>query len=509
MSSGVDSGGIVAAAVMLPVGVAFGAGWLAWQGGKLLVEANRAADRQIEKKRQQLEETEMRRKLSALATHNQLVDVCTQLLSQIESNSVSASVTDFTELERLKVDLKKICHENVPDAVVQLESQNQIGFLKLDRALAKQQHLASLELEESGYNYYRGHSLADLMDDIRMCILASTIQVTNVSDVKVADHVVLERAKLNAKLGEITVKIMDALENTSKVATSYGLSTSSDTWLKSCFNGVDEQIKILYMPTTSNSEIRKGIKKLEEKIEQYEMLMPTIENEQRKFIALYQVYVDASKALGESIASLDSFNNINALEDNLFFLKKRSEQAQECAKIYNKLGPTAYICYAWDQELRALGYSVHTRKDIAEMTRNEPQNAQIGEIKLPYYNWNNNDLTQLYSMAIKCSLQVIVHDDGSVTMQAISDPDGAEQAKQIQAGHCELLQKLHENLKKKWFVLYEYKETSSSDIITSAKEWFGFDESAWKTDKTDYITKQRKTKKGEHERSNLSKGESK
>ena len=36
MSSGVDSGGIVAAAVMLPVGVAFGAGWLAWQGGKLL-----------------------------------------------------------------------------------------------------------------------------------------------------------------------------------------------------------------------------------------------------------------------------------------------------------------------------------------------------------------------------------------------------------------------------------------------------------------------------------------
>ena len=54
MSSGVDSGGIIAAAVMLPVGVAFGAGWLAWQGGKLIVEANRVADRQIaEKKRQQ------------------------------------------------------------------------------------------------------------------------------------------------------------------------------------------------------------------------------------------------------------------------------------------------------------------------------------------------------------------------------------------------------------------------------------------------------------------------
>lgn len=51
MSSEVDSGGIVAAAVMLPVGIAFGAGWLAWQGGKLLFEANRAVDRQIAEKK--------------------------------------------------------------------------------------------------------------------------------------------------------------------------------------------------------------------------------------------------------------------------------------------------------------------------------------------------------------------------------------------------------------------------------------------------------------------------
>ena len=56
MSSEVDSGGIIAAAVMLPVGVAFGAGWLAWQGGKLLIEANRAADRQIAEKKRQLED---------------------------------------------------------------------------------------------------------------------------------------------------------------------------------------------------------------------------------------------------------------------------------------------------------------------------------------------------------------------------------------------------------------------------------------------------------------------
>ena len=164
--------------------------------------------------------------------------------------------------------------------------------------------------------------------------------------------------------------------------------------------------------------------------------------------------------------------------------------------IYQKLGPAAYICYAWDQELRALGYAVHTRKDIAEMARHKPQHVRLGENKLPFYHWNNDDLTQLYSMTSECSLQVIVHDDGSVTMQAISDADENE-AKAVQTGHCSLLGKLHENLRKNWFVIYDYQETASPDEITSAAEWFGSKDSAWKPDRDDLITEQRKRDKSE------------
>ena len=50
MSSEVNSGGVIAAAVALPVAMAFGAGWLAWKAGKLLVEANISANRQIAEK---------------------------------------------------------------------------------------------------------------------------------------------------------------------------------------------------------------------------------------------------------------------------------------------------------------------------------------------------------------------------------------------------------------------------------------------------------------------------
>lgn len=498
MSSEVDSGGIVAAAVMLPVGVAFGAGWLAWQSGKLLFEANRVADRQIAEKKRQLEEVAMHRKHSALAIHNQLVDMCTQVLSQIDGNGVVVNIIDFAEREYLKAELRSICNEDIPDDVMQIESLNSLGFLKLQKIVAKQQYLSSLQLERKSISLYHGLSLADLMLDMKIAISAMSIHETIGKDVRAADPIVLERAKLNAKLANVTARTMAALENITELSSHYGLSASSSAWFRSCFNGIDEQIGILYMPSTSNGELKNGIKRVESMLDQYDMLVPTIERDQKKFVALYQAYVDGAKALGEPIASIKSFKNLNALEEKLLFLKKRSEKAKECAQIYQKLGPAAYICYAWDQELRSLGYSVHTRKEIIEMSRHKPQHAQLGEIKVPFYKWNNDDLTQLYSMTSECSLQVIVHDDGSVTMQSISDADNGT-TKAVQSNHCSLLKQLHEKLRKNWFVVYDYQEKASSDEVTSTAEWFGSEDSAWKPDKSEIITEQRRREKGERQ----------
>jgi len=498
MSSGVDSGGFVAAAVMLPAAAAFGVGWLAWQGGKLLIEANRAVNREIAEKKRQLEEAAMHRKRSALAVHNQLVDMCTQLLSQITENTTTASVTSFAELEQLRVDLKAICHEQVPEDVFQIERLNSLGFMKFEKVIAKQKYLSNIQFEDNKVGLYRGLSLADLMLDMKVAIAAMSIQVTNGSDVKAADPIVLERVKLNEKLASVTSRILASLTYVTELSSDYGLSASSNAWFHSCYNGVDEQIKVMYMPSTTNAELKRGIKRLENILEQYEMLIPSIESEQKKFAALYKVYVDASEALGEPIDSIKSFNSLKALEKRLFKLKERAERANECAEIYKKLGPEAYICYAWDQELQALGYSVHTRKDITEMANYKPQHARLRENKLPFYHWNDADLTQLYSMASECSLQVIVHDDGSVTMKTISDAEEND-ARAVQAGHCSLLRKLHENLRRNWFVIYDYQETAPSDEITSAAEWFGSKDSAWKSAKEELITEQRRKDKSENQ----------
>lgn len=482
MSSGVDSGGVVAAAVALPVAAAFGVGWLAWQGGKLLVDANAAVDRQIEEKKRQLEAAAAHRKRAALAAHTQLVDMCSQLLTQLNSNGATASVIDFSEMECLKAELDEICQESIPDDVAQIESLTSLGYLKMEKVLTKQQHLASLKVDSGGDSLYRGLAVADLMDDLRIALSAIAIQVTEGKNVQAADPVILERTKLNERLSAVTARVINAINHIAEINSVPGVLTSGNTWFHSCFNGVDEQIRVLYSPSTSNAELKKGIKKLEERLEQYEMLLPSIEKEQKRFLALYQVYVDAAKALGEPVASKKSFDSLQSLEATLHLLKKRSERAQICSDIYKKLGAAAYICYAWDQELQALGYSVHTRTEIKEMAKHKPKHAKLGENKLPFYHWNDGDLTQLYSMSEECSLQVIVHDDGSVSMKSITDSDNVEDAKTTQKTHCALLKKLHENLRKNWFVIYDYTETASPEEITSISGWFGSEESAWQPD---------------------------
>lgn len=489
MSSEVDGIGIVAAPVILPAAVAFGAGWLAWQGGKLLIEANRAVDRQIAEKKRQLEEAARHRKMAALAAHGQLVDMCSQILSQLESGNTAGSIIGFAAIEQLKYDLKRICEETVPDDAAQIESLTSLGYLKLDKIVRQQSQIASLELSDSEAGLYRGLSVADLMDDLRIAIAAMDIKATIGKDVKAADSAVLERVKLNEAFEDVTNRIMAALESVDKLTSTHGLTASASAWFHSCFNGVDVLIENLCRPTTSNKELKKGIRRLEESIEQYEMMAPSIEHEIMKMISLYEVYADASKALGEKVDALKSFKSSAEIEVRLRYLQKRAEKAQECAVIYQKLGPAAYMCYAWDQELQAMGYEVHTRKKIMEMASKKPQHAKLGESKLPFYQWDEEELTQLYSITSECSLQVIVHEDGAVSMQTIADADNGEVIA-AQHSHCSQLKTLHERLRKNWFILYDFEETESADSVTTVAGWRASEDYAWK-DGREIVTDQR------------------
>ncbi|MGN1249845.1 MAG: hypothetical protein ACI4XW_07160 [Candidatus Spyradocola sp.] len=479
MSSEVDGIGIIAAPVVLPAAVALGAGWLAWQGGKLLIDAGRATHRQAVEKRRQQEEAAQHRKMTALAAHSQLADLCAQILAQLESGNGAGGISGIAETEQLKYDLRKICEEPVPDDAAQIESLTSIGYIKLNRIIQGQGRIAALELSDSAAGLYRGLSVADLMDDLRIAIAAMKIKATVGKNVIAADPDVLERAKLNETFYSAANRIVTALTSVNELETAYGLTPAASAWFQSCFNGVDLLIQSLCRPTTSNKELKNGIRRLEQSIERYELMAPEIEHEIMSMAALYSVYADAAKALGEKVKAFRSFKSSAEIEKELKYLQKRVERAQECAVIYQKLGPAAYMCYAWDQELQAMGYGVHTRRQIMEMAGQNPKHAKLGENKLPFYQWTEEELTQLYSITSECSLQLIVHEDGAVSMQTIANANNGEVIA-AQRSHCAQLRTLHERLRKNWFILYDFEETESSDSVTTITGWRASESYAWK-----------------------------
>lgn len=480
MSSEVDAGGLVAGAVILPVAAAFGAGWLAWQGGKLLVDAGQAENREVEAKKREIEERALQRKRLAYATRDHLVDMCNGVLSELDSIIPSVDVSDFESIERLKRELISIINFNIPDDVSRLEGANLLGFSKVEAIVNKQKMLQNISIGQTNDSGYKKYAVADLMSDFKIALMAATISETVGNNINAADPTVLERAKLNDRFMAVVSKIMLSLEHVGELTEEYGLSEASNKWLHSCFNGIDTTIASLSHPTTSNEDLKKGIKRLEGMLEQYEMMIPSIDKTCVEIQTLYKVYVEASKALGEKIEKKRTFKSSKDIETRLRELKERSKRAEQCAEIYKKLGKNAYICYAWDQELSALGYAVHSRKEIMERANVKPQHAQVGDVKMPYYKWSDSEMTQLYSVTEKCDLQVIVHEDGTVSMKTIASGSKENAAEATQESHCSKLKRLHENLKKNWFLIYDYEEKETAEKVISFGEWFSSEDNEWR-----------------------------
>lgn len=490
MSSEIEGAGVVALA--LPLAAAAGAGWLAWQTGKLLIGAGQAVDRYVAEKQRQIEEAEKQRKMMAINAHNQLVDMCRQVIVQLEKDEAVSGVEDFAQMMDLKLSLEQVCEELVPDDVAQIESLNSLGYMRLESAVSKQRHLASLRISDTERGLYHGLSVADLMDDLRLVFATAVIRETTGSDVRAADPNALERAELNERLAQVTGRIVAGLEYVDELANNYGLSDANKAWFESCFFGVDEQIQKLCCPTTSNQELKKGIKRLEDIMAQYDMMLPAIEEKQAKLSALYAVYAEATKALGEKTYGIKHFKTVDEMQEELKRLEERVERAKECAEIYNTLGESAYMCYAWDVELQKLGYAVRSRDEIVEMANYKPKRAKLGQEKLPFYKWDEEELTQIYSVSDDCALQLIVHKDGSVSMQTMAEDEYDKEIVKTQKQHCDQMKELYQNLRKNWFIVYDYEETGSPEEVMSIASWQMSDDNAWRDTTGGFVTEQRK-----------------
>ena len=488
MSSYVDYSGpnvgilvaTAAAAAAIPVAGLLGAGWLAWQGGKLLVSAGALTVMAVEDKKEELAEREERKRKAALENRRQLAATCEGILASMEQEAADGDSLVMAEMEKVKEALRAILSENIPGDTERLEGMNLAGFLRLDEILSRQKRIREMQVMVESFQSGERMEVGQMMEDLRNSLMAVNIREIVGKNVCAVDGEAWEKKELTERFQAVVGRVMEALGHVEFLAQKYGLPDPADRWFRSCFNGVDADIQKLSAQGIPNDEFKKGIRRLEARLEQYDMTIPTIDLNCREMKILYDLYSEVAKALEEEVLRRREFGTKEELEQKLRELQERSERAQECADLYRTMGKNAYICYAWDQELSALGYQVHKRREIEELVQAKPVRAKVGDTPIPFYEWEDGAMTQLYSVASQCDLQVIVHEDGTVSMEAVTDGDKQEASSETEEHICSKMKVLRENLRKKWFLTYDYQERRSAAEIASVQEWLMANGDAWR-----------------------------
>ena len=480
MSSELEGVGVIAAAVVAaPVAVAaaaavtaaaaaVGTGWLVLETGKAMLAANEAVDRRIQEQKRQEAAAEKQRRAAALAGYRELEALCRGLMAELDAGDAGT--------EDVKRELEALCREDLSGSAADIQRRCAAGMARLEDILSRQRRLKDVRITGSGA--YDGLAAAELLSSLRLAFRAAELSAGG-ADVRAADPQALERADLNRRLAETAGRVEEALEFIVEMEQNYGLSQANQAWFQSCFYEVDRRIDCLCDPCASNRALKEGLRELEQALEQFEALRPNLEREARQISAAYPAYADAARALGEQVRSMRSFQSAAALKSEVERLDRRMKRAETCAAIYQKLGRAAYLCYAWDEELRALGYSVQARKNIREMARRQPERASLHGQEMPFYQWGRDAMTQIYHIDAQCDLQLVVNPDGTAVMQAISSDGDAGRAAAVQKAHCAKMRTLYQRLRENWFILYDPEEIAAAEQVLTVEDWRTLDGNAW------------------------------
>ena len=157
---------------------------------------------------------------------------------------------------------------------------------------------------------------------------------------------------------------------------------------------------------------------------------------------------------------------------------------KRCSELYSKMGKEAYICMAFERELNNLNYSIE-KKDIAEqLLHRKLQYAIVDNVEIPFYRLEEDSVTRIFKVSDDVGLQLIVHSNGSSTMETIALSSRKDnKIVEIQKEHCSKIKLLEKRMKENWFVVVDFKEeklaenisfefsTNRGDIVSTENEY--------------------------------------
>ena len=457
-----------AAAMGIGYGVSM-AGYGVVAAGEAMAEFNREADRLIQESKNKKAEEERQRVFRANAARDKMKEMEETVLKEAEAK-LSAYPRAKADLESIKKDLLE--SKNVPDAkeIGELEFQNIKKYSKLSEIVRRIDRLADV-YEEIGDEFAKNRVHEDI-SRLHVVLASTKVSETRGKDIIIPDDESIKRKALNDELTEVASKIVFALGFFEELEQSAGISKANRTLFSGKLLGTDRKIEQLLSLSVSNEELEEGIRELKKAVAYFDRLYPTLLAEKVKKEQLYKEYAALNDYYGKEKKAITSFDNEEELLNELQDMKEKIKKAEKCHRLYQKMGKEAYVCYAVDTELSRLGYSVQSRGKVNELVGEELKNGMIGEKQSPFYMQEKGELTQFYKVSDGCVLQLVIHEDGTVSMQTLSDHGEEEAVKDAQKKHCNKLQQIQENLKANWFIsLDHFDEEDGAEMVTEVEVW--------------------------------------
>jgi len=467
-------GGVLLLGGGLAIASVYGAGWLAYQAGNLIYQSGKRIDEAIAEKQRLLRLEEEHRMQIATAARVRLHTLCKDFIDEISDSINNSSLAGGNadvcmELQGLRLKTRELLEAALPSEVAQLESSNSIALASLERMVHRKNELCAQGI--SSGKVLGELALADLIEDIKKTFSAISIsEKTDGHDVVALPPNIATRVELHKQFSDVVIQIRKALISESERVLRYPVHPNDSEYLHVLFDGVDKRIERLSDPAVTNEELRNGIHRLSQILTQYNHYASVLERKECEFTTLYQVYEQAQRGLELSVRSAHQFKSVDDLKAELKHIERRIERAKICGQILKRLGKDAYLCYAFDEEMRALGYSVYSKRSIADKLQREPSSAMLGDVSLPVYEWGESK-TQLYWLSNDCSVQLVIHPDGSTTLQTIADGQDSALVITAQEKHCSMRERLQKQLRENWFVSCNLDETQSPHVLYTEAQW--------------------------------------
>ena len=152
---------------------------------------------------------------------------------------------------------------------------------------------------------------------------------------------------------------------------------------------------------------------------------------------------------------------LNRLKDQSILLEELKKESGS-----DDVARELYICYAIETELNRMNYEIADKTSAETIVGEKLKNYRLKDKLLQYYEHEGNSMMQLFKVSDEVGLQLIVHSDGTSTMETISlKKTDNNTVMKIQKEHCERTKKLEEALKKNWGIKIELEEKASADHV--------------------------------------------